>query len=50
MIKAILFDADGVIQTSAATFIPQLKSLLTESERADEIFAAEKPCMIGQIE
>jgi putative hydrolase of the HAD superfamily len=52
MIRAILFDADGVIQTADETFIPQLKSLIAETEHADrflaEVFAAEKPCMAGK--
>lgn len=50
--SAILFDADGVIQTTAKTFIPQLKSLLKDAGQADhflaDIFAAEKPCLLGQ--
>lgn len=51
-ISAILFDADGVIQTTEKTFIPQLKSLVKEIDQTDhflaDIFAAEKPCLIGQ--
>ena len=51
MIRAILFDADGVIQTAPNTR-SLLKSLITESEQADrflaEVFAAERPCLTGQ--
>jgi putative hydrolase of the HAD superfamily len=51
-IRAILFDADGVIQKTAETFIPRLKSLITETEQVDrfiaEVFEAEKPCLMGQ--
>lgn len=51
-IKAILFDADGVIQTTRSDFIPRLKSLLGEHpDNADsfigDIFNAERPCLSG---
>ncbi|MCP4162670.1 MAG: HAD-IA family hydrolase [Deltaproteobacteria bacterium] len=46
-ITTILFDADGVIQTTPETFIPQLKSLINEKDKADQflndIFTVEYP-------
>jgi putative hydrolase of the HAD superfamily len=52
VIKAILFDADGVIQRPPSTFGAQLAALLG-SERTDvqaliaDVFAAEKPALAG---
>ncbi|MCP4176842.1 MAG: HAD-IA family hydrolase [bacterium] len=46
-ISTILFDADGVIQTTPKTFITQLKSLIQDDEKADQflndIFTTENP-------
>lgn len=51
MIKALLFDADGVLQETAASFFTDIRSLVSV-ERADEfleqVFAAERPALIGQ--
>jgi putative hydrolase of the HAD superfamily len=51
MIKAVLFDADGVLQETAASFFTDIKSLVSD-EQADEflgqVFAAERPALISQ--
>ena len=51
MIKAVLFDADGVLQETAASFFTDIKSLASV-ERADDfleqVFATEGPALIGQ--
>jgi putative hydrolase of the HAD superfamily len=56
-IKTILFDADGVIQTTGPDFIRNLQSILTEplnQQKADEfitdIFQAERPCLAGKAD
>ena len=54
-INAVLFDADGVIQTTRPDFIPRLKALVgTRHQDADrfvgEIFAVEKPCLTGEAD
>jgi putative hydrolase of the HAD superfamily len=49
--RALLVDADGVIQTSPPNFITALRSLPPKDEDAEdflaEVFAAEKPCLVG---
>lgn len=51
-IRAILFDADGVIQTTSQTFIPRLKTVVEDALQGErfvtEVFAAEKPCLSGK--
>ncbi len=51
MIRAVLFDADGVIQEPSAAWRPALLALAGDNARAEElladIFAAEKPCLTG---
>ncbi len=52
MIDLVLFDADGVIQTTSAEWLPALKSLAPSDAQADQlladIFTAEKRCISGQ--
>lgn len=52
MIKAVLFDADGVIQSAAGDFIQRLESLVPErqDEFVADVFAAEKPCATGEAD
>ncbi len=51
-IKAILFDADGVVQKPSLPWRTQIGNLISVSTNSDdfiaEIFAAEKPCLIGK--
>lgn len=51
-INAILFDADGVIQTTRTDFRSTLGSLIEDDSRVDSflahVFSAEKPCLTGQ--
>ncbi len=53
-IEAVLFDADGVVQTPSADWRPSLAELAGHPERVGaflaEVFAAEKPCLTGQAE
>lgn len=53
-IEAVLFDADGVVQTPSADWQPALAELAGHPERVaaflGEIFTAEKPCLTGQAE
>lgn len=53
-IEVVLFDADGVIQTTPALFRSRLEGLLTNSAHSSEfitdIFEAEKPCLTGKLD
>ncbi|MBV1877673.1 MAG: HAD-IA family hydrolase [Pseudomonadales bacterium] len=50
-IKAVLFDADGVIQQMPKDWMSRVETLLANRAKAeafmDEAFAAEKPCLTG---
>lgn len=50
-IRAVLLDADGVVQLPHPTWRTSLKALCGDPDRADEfladVFAAEKPCLAG---
>ena len=52
MIELMLFDADGVIQTTPPEWLPALKALTPtggeEDKLLQDIFAAEKPCLTGE--
>ena len=54
VIKAVLFDADGVIQRTDETFRAALGSLISDQDAVpdflSDIFTAEKPCLTGQRE
>jgi len=53
-IRAVLFDADGVLQSNTNGWIDRVRRLSGQNERADEflaeLFAAERPCMIGKAD
>jgi hypothetical protein len=43
VIEAVLFDADGVLQTTQASFLDELRSLVSEKDGEDflkDVFAA----------
>ena len=50
-IRAVLLDADGVVQLPGAAWSGSLAALCGDPSRADEfraeVFAAEKPCLTG---
>ena len=50
-IRAVLLDADGVVQLPGAVWSGSLAALCGDPSRADEfraeVFAAEKPCLTG---
>ena len=50
MIRAVLFDADGVIQKASDRFYPDLTGLVeNDGDRfAAEVFSAEGPCATGE--
>ena len=54
MIKAVCFDADGVVQRTPSTFRASLVELAGDADKADEflaeVFAAERPCLTGERE
>ena len=51
-IRAVLFDADGVIQTTAQEFRSKLAALCGDLSRSEEfledLFTAERPCLTGE--
>lgn len=51
-LRAVLFDADGVVQETNPEFRARLEALCPEPRRAAdfiaEVFAAEKPCATGE--
>ncbi len=51
-IRAILFDADGVVQTTTPDFMAQLRGLVDDAERADAFveaaFEAEGRALVGE--
>jgi putative hydrolase of the HAD superfamily len=51
-VEAVLFDADGVIQTTAQQFRSRLAALCGDEHRSEEfledLFAAERPCLTGE--
>jgi len=53
-IEAVLFDADGVVQSTAPGWRAELAALCGDPGRAEEfledLFAAEKPCLTGHGE
>lgn len=53
-VKAVLFDADGVLQLPKAGWLNSLRELCDEPRHAEEflaeIFAAEKPCLVGEAD
>jgi HAD superfamily hydrolase (TIGR01509 family) len=53
-IAAVLFDADGVVQTTPPGFRSALGALCGNAARADEfleqLFAAERPCLTGDAD
>lgn len=53
-VRAILFDADGVIQRTRGNWRADFAKLLGRDDQLDtfiaELFAAEKPCLIGQAD
>lgn len=50
-VRAVLFDADGVVQSTPAGFRAALGALCGDPARTDEfladLFAAERPCLVG---
>lgn len=53
MIEAVLFDADGVLQTTQASFLDELRSLVSEKDGEDflkDVFAAEQPALVGEAD
>lgn len=52
MIKAVLFDADGVIQSAASSFYADLKGLVESDgdKFVSEVFAAEAPTSTGKAD
>lgn len=53
-VRAILFDADGVIQRTRGNWREQFAALLGRDDQLDtfvvELFAAEKPCLTGHAD
>lgn len=53
-IRALLLDADGVVQLPAPSWRSSAMALCADSGRADEflgeIFAAERPCLSGELD
>lgn len=51
-VRAVLFDADGVIQTPAREFRSKLAALCGDESRTEDfledLFAAERPCLTGE--
>lgn len=51
-IRGVLFDADGVVQKAPDDWIQRVAALAPEKQLEErfltEIFAAEKPCMLGE--
>lgn len=49
MIKAVLLDADGVIQKTDSRFLEQLRALVPENQEdfLKDIFTSEQPCATG---
>ena len=53
MIKTILFDADGVVQTTSEVFFKQLGGLVAsahQDEFMQQVFEAELPCLAGEAD
>jgi putative hydrolase of the HAD superfamily len=50
--RAVLFDADGVIQRTKPGWLDELGSLCGKSDEVDDfiadVFAAEQPCLVGE--
>jgi putative hydrolase of the HAD superfamily len=53
-IRAVLLDADGVVQIPQPTWLASLGALCGDPDRTDEfladVFAAEKPCVTGGVD
>ncbi len=51
-IKVVLFDADGVIQTTPQTWRSRLEALVGDPGKVTDfladVFEAEKPCLTGR--
>ena len=51
MIKVVLFDADCVLQETASSFYTDIKSLVSvecADDFLEQVFATERPALIGQ--
>ena len=54
MIRAVLFDADGVVQRTAPRWRDKIAGLCPKREHAErflsDVFSAEKPCLLGEAD